>query len=246
MKAPALILCCASVLLLHSASSRAQDTLSFEPGGLEACSKAIHMAIPGNSSSGIEQKSFGFECAERDLAIEKRRFDSLSKSVEQRSPEERVAYNALIASFTAFVDAHVATEGCKGGTYCGVINENDRAVINRNFLVMAEGFVKDGFPSFTEDDLARDDAALNAAYQAEFSSLPAGCPAPDPIVGCLSQADLRDTERAWIRYRDAWVIYGRLRWPQVTSTSWLTYLTLQRTKQLPRIDPRPHAQTLSL
>lgn len=245
MKPSALVLCCASFLLLHAATSRAQDTLSFEPGGLDACSKAIHMPIPGNDSSGIEQKSFGFECAERDLAIEKKRFDSLRKSIDARSPEERVAYNALIASFTAFVDAHLATEGCKGGTYCGVINENDRAIINRNFLVMAEGFLKDGFPSFTEDDLTREDAALNAAYQEEFSSLPASCSAPDPVLGCVSQADLRDTERAWIRYRDAWVVFGRLRWPQVTSSSWLTYLTVQRTKQLPQMAPRPRSQTLS-
>ena len=169
------------------------------------------MPVPGNGSSGIEQKTFGLKCAERDLAIEKKHFDSLRKSIEEGSPEGRVAYNVLIVSFTAFLDAHMTNEGCTGGTYCSVINETDRKFTNHDFLVMAEGFVKDGFPSFTEDDLAREDEALNAAYQAELSSLPASCPSPDRPIGCISQEGLRDTERAWIRYRDAWVIFGRVR-----------------------------------
>jgi uncharacterized protein YecT (DUF1311 family) len=239
MRRPGLFLCCTSALLLHPVASHAQDVLSFEPGGREACSKAIHMPIPGNDTSGSEQKSFGFGCAERDLAIEKVRFAAVRKSVEGRSPEERIAYNVLIVSLSEFLDSHIANEACRGGTNCGMINENEKALVNYDFLAMAEGFIKDGFPSFTTDDLAREDAALNVAYQKVLSSLPEGCQSSDRTSECVSQTDLRDTERAWIRYRDAWVTFGTLRWPQVTSTSILTYLTRQRTKQLTGSAPEP-------
>lgn len=231
MKSRAPILSCAAILLLHLSPCSAQEILSFEPGGYTACSKAIHIPIPGNDSSGIEQKSFGYQCAERDLAIEKKRFDLVRKSLDTHSREERVAYNALVASFNAFLDAHLATEGCKGGIGCGVINEQDKAVMNYDFLVMVEGFVKDGFPSFTENDLSREDALLNTTYEAVIASLPSSCTTPDPVFGCVSRSDMRDTERAWLRYRDAWVTFGALRWPEITSTTWKTWLTRQRTRQ---------------
>jgi uncharacterized protein YecT (DUF1311 family) len=197
------------------------------------------MPIPSNDSSGIESRSFGFQCAERDMAIEKARFAAVRKSIEGRSPEERVAYNVLIVSFSGFLNSHMASEGCKVGTSCGAINENDKALVNYDFLMMAEGFIKDGLPSFTADDLAREDAALNATYQKVLSSLPESCANADRFSGCVPQPDLRETERAWIQYRDAWITFGTLRWHQVTSTSLLAYLTRQRTKQLTGSTPEP-------
>jgi uncharacterized protein YecT (DUF1311 family) len=239
MKPPFLLLCCASAFLLHPVASHAQDVLSFEPGGLEACSKATGLSIPDASSGAAEQKTFGVDCAERDLAIEKKRFAAVRKSVEGRSPEERIAYNVLVVSFNGFLNSHMTAEGCRGGTNCGMINENEKALVNYDFLVMAEGFAKDGLPSFTADDLAREDTALNAAYQKVLSSLAESCQSSDRTSGCVSQTDLRETERSWIQYRDAWVTFGTLRWPQVTSTSLLTYLTRQRTQQLTGSAPEP-------
>jgi uncharacterized protein YecT (DUF1311 family) len=43
---------------------------------------------------------------------------------------------------------------------------------------------------------------------------------------------IRDAERAWQVYRDAFVEFAKLRWPSVSGDSWLTLLNNERMKQL--------------
>ena len=208
MRHSSLILLGASALLLHPIAPRAQDVLSFEPGGKQACAKAIHQSIPG---PGDNPRGFDYECDERDLAIEKTRLAALSKSMDNAAPDQRVAFNALMVGFTDFRDAHIDTEAksCTFGTGCGEMIESDKARINHDFLQMAGG---------------------HPEYQKAFSSLPDTCSASNP--GCVSQAAFRNTQRMWIRFRDAWVTFAQLRWPEINSDSWMTYLTRQRTKQI--------------
>jgi hypothetical protein len=229
MRHSSLILLGASALLLHPIAPRAQDVLSFEPGGKQACAKAIHQSIPG---PGDNPRGFDYECDERDLAIEKTRLAALSKSMDNAAPDQRVAFNALMVGFTDFRDAHIDTEAksCTFGTGCGEMIESDKARINHDFLQMAGGHPVAGRPHFTADDLAQSDSALNTEYQKAFSSLPDTCSASNP--GCVSQAAFRNTQRMWIRFRDAWVTFAQLRWPEINSDSWMTYLTRQRTKQI--------------
>jgi uncharacterized protein YecT (DUF1311 family) len=43
---------------------------------------------------------------------------------------------------------------------------------------------------------------------------------------------IRNTERAWLAYREAWVEFGGLKWPKVSADSWRTWLTQERTAEL--------------
>ena len=229
MRRSSLILLSATPFLLHPFASRAQDVLSFEPGGKQACAQAIHQPVPG---PGDNPRSFDSACDERDLAIEKTRFATLSKSIDNAAPAQRVAFNALMVGFTDFRDAQIDTEAriCTLGAGCGEKTEAEKARINQDFLQIAGGHPAAGVPHFSADDFAQADSALNAEYQKVFASLPDTCTAPKH--GCISQAAFRDTQRLWIRFRDAWVTFALLRWPDVTSDSWMTYLTQQRTRQI--------------
>ena len=91
---------------------RAQQPLSFQPGGREACAKAIGMDIPGPNENS---RAFDYACAERDLALERPRFNALDRRAEKLSPGQRVAFNALLVSFTAFRDSRVTGEICSFG-----------------------------------------------------------------------------------------------------------------------------------
>jgi hypothetical protein len=44
----------------------------------------------------------------------------------------------------------------------------------------------------------------------------------------MTEERLLKGERAWIRYRDAWVDYGTRLWPSTSTDSWRTWLTLER------------------
>jgi uncharacterized protein YecT (DUF1311 family) len=229
MKRLSFLLCCAGALLQHSAALRAQEVLSFEPGGQEACAKARGGAAP---IQGENPRTLAVECDDRDLAIEKTEFDALRRSMAKGSPEERIAFNALMVSFAEFRDAHAANETCVLGNGCGEAQKHEKVLANHDFLVifhMGEGFTKDDFPSFSADELAKSDAELNAVYQSELALLPESCAENGE---CHSANSFRNTERTWIAYRDAWVTFGTLHWPQVTIDSWSTYLTRQRTNQI--------------
>ena len=227
MRHSSLILLAAISLLQHPIAARAQEVLSFEPGGQQACAQAIHQPIPG---PGDNSRGFAYNCDERDLTIERTRLAALSKSMDSAAPGQRVAFNALMVGFTDFRDAHIDTEMRPCAVGCGEMREAEKARINNDFLQMAGGHPVAGVPHFSTDDFAQSDSNLNLEYQKVFASLPATCSAPKP--GCVSQAAFRDTQRLWIRFRDAWMTFALLRWPEIPSNSWMTYLTQQRTRQI--------------
>jgi hypothetical protein len=163
------------------------------------------------------------------------RFKTLDRTIEGAPPEQRVAYNALFVAFSTFRDARLR-EICSGDHGCRETLQAEKSHVNADFLLMAEGHPPGGFPSLTADDLAAADASLNEAFEKVFASLAATCSGRDS--GCLSQDTFREIQRDWIRYRDAWITFAGLRWPQVTPESWLTLLTRERTAQINQI-PKP-------
>jgi len=50
---------------------------------------------------------------------------------------------------------------------------------------------------------------------------------------CLKPVEpIRMAERAWIVYRDAWVRFAKVRWPEVSEDSWLTFLSEERVRRM--------------
>ena len=69
------------------------------------------------------------------------------------------------------------------------------------------------------------DDALNAAWK-KVRALP-------PLdLGTVKQPDLLVVQRAWLHYRDAWVAFGRQRYPAIARDTWIVTLTESRVKQL--------------
>jgi uncharacterized protein YecT (DUF1311 family) len=78
------------------------------------------------------------------------------------------------------------------------------------------------------------DARLNDAYKAARKTLAEECP-ETPQSGaerCVSPEILVNTERAWLRYREAWVQMGAVRWPKIPPDKWRAWLTEERWYQL--------------
>jgi uncharacterized protein YecT (DUF1311 family) len=228
MYSPRLILVCATALLLHVVPLRALEVLSFEPGGQEACSKAIQMAVPAIDDAAASL-TFARKCDERDLALEKVEFDVLSRAVERGSPEGRLAFNVLMVSFTAYRDLHVADEVCKMGAACDELKDHAKAVLNRQFLGMAEAGAET-VPATAGVRFTKDDCLLNAVYQAVVESLSEKCAADSHCA--LTDTSFREVQRAWVRYRDAWATFGPIQRPGVPADSWSDVLTRQRTEEM--------------
>jgi uncharacterized protein YecT (DUF1311 family) len=102
--------------------------------------------------------------------------------------------------------------------------------VDQDFIVMIAPREPSQLPQFSNEDLVKADAALNETYQTTLDSLSPACqPGQD---SCLSQGVFRDVQRDWIRYRDAWMAYAALRWPNIAGVRWQTLLTRARIEQI--------------
>lgn len=224
-----------SALLLASMafatrSSAQHRYLSFHPDHGDDCRKLV--GKPESDWVGA-QRAFALACATKDLEIEARELTQLRREASARSPQEGKAFDAVSNAFLAYRALHVALDdkGCGEGNGCGSQIPYAEAIMTFDFLFMAEGFRGGGLPSFTAADADAADASLNAAWKRGLVDHPATCP-PEISDTCIPLADALNLQRAWLRYRDAWLGYAPLRWPAVAPSSWLTYLTRQRIPDL--------------
>jgi uncharacterized protein YecT (DUF1311 family) len=70
------------------------------------------------------------------------------------------------------------------------------------------------------------DTELNALY-GKLMKKPA-----ETYAGAVSKDGIRATQRLWLAYRDAWINFGAVRYPAVTSDTWAARLTSRRNVQL--------------
>jgi hypothetical protein len=202
-----------------------QNRLSFNPSVPGECEKALGHG-PLSDAAG-DAKSFVLECADADLQREKAEFAQVEQREDRAPAAERDAWRNLEGAFEKFKTLHLTifSQDCGGGNGCGADGEQAEAHANYQFLLMAEGFRGHGFPVSSAKKAGAGDAKLNRDYDQAVAESPVDC---GNLDGCVARGTLREMERAWIRYRDAWVAFGAERWPQVSADSWREYLTLQR------------------
>jgi len=174
-------------------------------------------------------------CAQLDLARG-------SVGWERRIAEIRPALGAAQPSLAAlrkaadtFIEANAEADAAisLGGTIYPTLVLGSEASGNEAFVANLERFGRQRADATTPEKLKTADAALNAAYKAamgreEFTDDHA-----------LSES-LRSAQRAWLRYRDAWIAFYRLRWkdaapPDALDREITAALTAQRTGELKKM-----------
>ena len=167
-------------------------------------------------------------CADHDQLIARAARASAFAALSARwTSAERAAWGAVQKAAAAFVDARGQNEVDQSGTGRGafVVGAEEKAEqAVATLLADAEaGRIAPASPA----DAKTADAALNAAYGALMARAPAL--AKDTT---LTAAGIATTERAWLRYRDAWLVFARLRYPALPPDALLARLTRDRTAQL--------------
>jgi uncharacterized protein YecT (DUF1311 family) len=81
------------------------------------------------------------------------------------------------------------------------------------------------FVKYSSQDFIKADKKLNAIYSKIMKT-------KKPAWGTITKEGIKETQRQWIQYRDAWVIFGAIRCPKMTSDSWRTMITKERIEQL--------------
>jgi hypothetical protein len=136
-----------------------------------------------------------------------------------------INYDSLYTAAFSFFQAHGAKEVDPSRDFIAVTSAQF------NELVSAlERFEHGELPHFSEDDLTQADAELNLAYQKIQKN-------PKFHYPGATQGGIKETQRAWIAYRDALVRFEQGRLPGVSQESWKAWLTRQRLETLKQFVP---------
>ncbi|WP_426191919.1 lysozyme inhibitor LprI family protein [Massilia sp. DWR3-1-1] len=175
----------------------------------------------------ITSGRMGGECAaiaaSRAERIETAYFARLRATLS--GPQAR-AFDRLVKANARFAQAHGSGETARGGSgYVGFMigaQARESEWLREHLLAFEKGKFQLPPPS----QFASDDAELNRRYRARIA------PGAAPDEYAIAPAALRAAQRAWLAYRDAWVDFAALRYPQVPAAALQALLTQWRIAQL--------------
>jgi len=137
-----------------------------------------------------------------------RYYESLKPSM---NPEQRSAFDRLLAAEHAYVEAH-ASEVDQGGTIRSIRTNGSQDILNDLFHTDIVHFERGKWPVISESQIVSADAVLRREYEKRLQVLRKQT--KDEIEGGAVTADhLSSVEKTWERYREAWVAFARLRYP---------------------------------
>lgn len=165
-----------------------------------------------------------YGCLASDLADQKSKRDAhLAELMARWTSPQRAAYEKAAKAYDAYASASAKAEGVIGTGY-GEDMLQIQGDLDKEFAGDIEAFEQGKLPSATHQKYLDADKALNAGYKSLLANWDSDDrPAKDFLV---------NAERDWIVYRDAFVEFAKLRWPQVPADSWLAFLTEERTRRL--------------
>ena len=97
-----------------------------------------------------------------------------------------------------------------------------------DFVAALQEFEAARFPAGSRQTYAQADALLNSAYRKALTE----DEEHKSDYGAVQPDGIRRAERAWLKYRDAWLNFAKLRYSSVPDEAWLTLLTKDRTSVL--------------
>lgn len=175
-------------------------------------------------------------CAEREAALAREaRGRTWSTLLAGWPAAHRDAWTSLRAAADAFFEQRVANEVDVSGTGRAAFIVGETEALEIALLESVQAFERGELPQATADDLAGADRRLNESYAAARAAAKPEAADDGSMfgpLGTIKPEGIRDAERAWIKYRDAWVTFGAARYPAASETAWKHYFTVQREKQL--------------
>lgn len=176
-------------------------------------------------TSGFMQ---GFCAAYASESADQQRTDAFNALVSCFTASQRSAFEILRAAQEKYALAHAKGEIDLSGTARAMFQVDAEQTLRDDFLAALQLYESGTLPNGTAKAYREADAILNSTYRNALSN----AEAHKAEYGAVQPEGIRDAERAWLKYRDAWVAFAKLRYPAVPSEAWLIVLTNDRTSIL--------------
>ncbi len=165
-------------------------------------------------------------CAAHDLRINDATRDAKLADLRSHwSGNADRAFPALYSAAKNFVDARSRSEVDLSGTARAAFELNEESALKDQFLADLTSIVEGKFPAATAEQSRQADIDLNETYRTIMVNR-------DFDAGTVTKEQIRETERVWLKYRDAWVAFVRKAYPTVSTASVKTALTNERKTSL--------------
>jgi len=168
----------------------------------------------------------------KSCAILGDRFDAIQRAKELSditsgwTEKDRNAFASLQEAAETFFKSRASSEINLEPTF----EVQEMAFMENGFISKLQQLEKGDVPSFSTMDMKKAQTELDEAYTATQKD-------PNRRWGTATVAGVRQTEQLWIAYKDAWIKFGKIKYPKVTADSWQTWLDQERLAMLEKLLP---------
>lgn len=210
------------------------ESLERSPTGkdLQGCerSNSAHLPICQgvlDICDDITSGAMGGVCAALHSDIEAQKTSAeFARTTRKFTPEQAALFARLEATASKYFEAHASNEIDLSGTARGEFFIEERDAMRQAFRGDVTAFENDAAPGEAAGSYAAADKKLNDVYAATLKR---------NFYGTINKNGVRDTQRAWLPYRDAWVAFAASRYPKVTADAVKAFLTRERIGVLEKI-----------
>lgn len=191
-----------------------------------------HEATPFDQCDDITSGFMGGQCAAiQDRLDSKVRSAKLATLMKGWQPSQQAAAARLQQALEAFAARRASDETDMSGTLRGALAIEAHGVELDLFAHDVQDAEQGKLPRYSEQQFQQLDKKLNQVYQRVMQQ-PERDGGPGLGYGTVTKEGVKNTQRAWLVYRDAWVALGAARYPGVAPHAWKALLTQRRIEQL--------------
>lgn len=168
-------------------------------------------------------------CAAQDEKINAyQRHKKLEQMTANWPAKDRLALQKLLVAAKVFFKTHAENEQDMSGTAHGAIAIGEETALNNQLVTDLQRFESGKLPKDT--DIKRVDHLQTEVFKKLMQ-----LNYEDNNMGTLTKQGIRETERKWLQYKEAWVHFGVQRYPTTSANAWRVWITLNRIEQLKAI-----------
>lgn len=161
---------------------------------------------------------------EQRFAIARREAD-IARLTAGLTPTGETVFVRLREAAAAYAEARAFHETDLSGTARGAFAVESEEAVWTDFMDLLGQVAAGGRLAGDAGEAKAADVALNAAYRERLAG-------SFDDQGSITADGIRQAERAWIRYRDAWLAFVRAAHPEASEDGVNAHLTRERTKAL--------------
>jgi uncharacterized protein YecT (DUF1311 family) len=167
-------------------------------------------------------------CAGRDADIEKRKRNAkLAEYMSSWTEGEKRSFEKLRLIWEKYLEVSL-NEVDQSGTGRSAFMTAHTELLENNFASSMDEFNQGKFPTYSKEDFAQVDYELNMIYK----KIQGRTGDQSLSWGTVTRIDIKNAQRAWLKFRDAWVVFANQKYPLVAAVVWKTWLTRERIELL--------------